>query len=65
MTKQDKMVLEEYGTVFPCCGNCKFIKQLGFKLHCEKFFQYRDYDSVKCGDYTLQQWIPDKLSYED
>ena len=64
MTKQEKLTFDEYGTAYPCCGNCTYIREAGFKLMCAKHLQYRDYSSVKCLDYDHKQFI-DKLKILD
>jgi len=60
MTKEEKYNVEQYGTAYPCCGNCLNIREAGFKLMCKLYFSYRDYDSCKCIDYKYQKHI-DKL----
>lgn len=57
MTEEGKSIFNEYGTVYPCCGNCIFIREVGFWLICRKYLEYRDYDSVKCVDYKHEQHI--------
>lgn len=58
MTKEEKERENEYGTAYPCCGNCEFIRRAGFKLMCQKHYEYRDFDSIKCFDYKFKEYIP-------
>lgn len=57
MTTEEKITFDEYGTAYPCCGNCAFIREAAFKLMCKKYLTYRDYDSIKCMEYKHQQNI--------
>ena len=58
MTKEEKSIFDEYGTAYPCCGNCENIRQGAFKLMCRKNFDYRDFDSIKCVYYKYKQHVP-------
>ena len=58
MTKEEKLIFDEYGTAYPCCGNCENIRQAAFKLMCRKNFSYRDFDSIKCVYYKYKQNVP-------
>lgn len=60
MTEKEQMVFDEYGTAYPCCGNCEFIREAGFRLMCREHLEYREYSSVKCIRYKFHQRI-DKL----
>ena len=57
MTKEEKEIFDEYGTAYPCCGNCENIREACFKLMCRKTFDYRDFGSVKCLYYKYKQNI--------
>lgn len=57
MTEQEKQTFDEYGTAYPCCGNCEQIREAGFRLMCRKYFEYREYSSVKCIEYNHKQRI--------
>lgn len=65
MTEREKEIFDEYGTAYPCCGNCIHIREAGNKLICKKYLDYRDYNSVKCSEYSHQQHISEleELSY--
>lgn len=65
MTKLEKQIFDEYGTAYPCCGNCEKIREAGFKLMCRKYFEYREYDSVKCSEYKHKQSIQKLEELED
>jgi len=58
MTPDEKKTQEKYGTAYPCCGNCISIRQAGFKLMCDKYKKFRDFDSIKCGEYQYKEYIP-------
>lgn len=58
MTQEEKYLENEYGTAYPCCGNCVSIRRAGFKLICQKYYEYRDFDSVKCFNYEFKEYIP-------
>ena len=57
MTEVEKAIFDEYGTAYPCCGNCIHIREAGYKLMCRKYLEYRNYSSVKCSEYSHQQHI--------
>lgn len=57
MTEAEKTTFDEYGTAYPCCGNCIFIREIGFGLMCKKYLEYREYSSVKCTEYKHEQHI--------
>lgn len=57
MTEGEKKILEEYGTAYPCFGNCIHIREAGYKLICRKYLEFRDYNSIKCSEYSYQQHI--------
>ena len=57
MTQEEKVVFDEYGTAYPCCGNCVFIREAGFNLICKKHLEYRDYNSIKCPEYSYENHI--------
>lgn len=57
MTNEEKKRLEQYGTAYPCCGNCANIREAGYKLMCRNTYDYRDYDSIKCVYYEYKQQI--------
>lgn len=58
MTEQERMAKDEYGTAYPCCGNCENVRQGGFRLMCRNNFDYREFSSVKCVFYKFKQNIP-------
>ena len=57
MTQKEKLTFDEYGTAYPCCGNCEHIREVGFRLMCKKYLEFRVYDSVKCPSYNYKQNI--------
>ena len=57
MTEQEKFTFDEYGTAYPCCGNCEHIREAGFGLMCDKYLEYRDYNYLKCTSYKYKQNI--------
>ena len=57
MTQEEKSIFDEYGTAYPCCGNCENIREACFKLMCRKNLEYRDFGSVKCAYYKYKQNI--------
>ena len=59
MTPEEKERMEQYGTTCPCCGNCENIREAGYRLMCQKYYDYRDYDSIKCTEYKHKQHIPE------
>ena len=58
MTKQEKFKFDEYGTAYPCCGNCESIRRAGFKLMCKRYETFRGFDDIKCSEYSFKEWIP-------
>lgn len=58
MTPGEQGHLKEYGTAYPCCGNCEYIRRAGYKLMCKRNFDYRDFDSIKCYAYRFKEYIP-------
>ena len=65
MTEVEKAIFDEYGTAYPCCGNCIHIREAGYKLMCRKYLEFRDYSSVKCSEYSHQQHINELEELED
>ena len=58
MTPEEKSVFDEYGTAYPCCGNCINIREACFKLMCKLNFDYREFGSLKCVYYKFKQNVP-------
>lgn len=67
MTQQERQTFDEYGTAYPCCGNCANIREAAFRLMCKLNYDYRDYSSVKCVYYKYSQNTPilEELMHND
>ena len=58
MTPEEKSVFDEYGTAYPCCGNCANIREACWKLMCKLNYEYREFGSLKCVYYKFKQNVP-------